>query len=427
MTSPTERPDMSDHEPTEPTVTPEPAATTDAGRTDEPADTADTSDGAAETEAAETVETETVETTEAVETTKSASTEPAERVWWEWFGRRRRALLVVAGVLVVGLVATFVVTSISAPGPEDVVEDYLNAIRAGDTDAALEIVGKPNPRNRLDFVTTDAMADGWTVDAAVVRNLRESDNADDEADVDVTISTKKDSMQGRFHVVQRDDEWKIDSPFVEVRMTLTGMDSVTLGRVTRKVPPPDPTRGSTSALLFPGVYRVESAEGRMSLSPNEFIAAPRPDDETLQDYVPTMELTDSGAEEAQRAVDAYVDACAKRTVAAPAGCPFSADDVVGGWTEVKTVAWRITAHPQAVLEPSDRYGFALITRKPGTVQLTGTGVEEEPPAKHFTATCEFALGDAAYANLSIDMSAKELTVITGRDMSIIADLGTRCH
>jgi hypothetical protein len=435
MTSPTEPPEMSDDEPTE---TDEPTASAESPEPAEPASTdeTDTTDEPTATEEPATSE----EPAEAAEVAESASTEPDDEtatrpatgrhdgldvpVWREWFGRHRRAVLIVAGVLVVGLVATFSGLAIASPGPKDVVEDYLDALRAGDTDAALDIVGKPNPGSRLDFVTTDAMADGWTVDAVVVRNERDSGNSA-EADVDVTISTKKktESTQGRFHVVERDGEWRIDSPFVVATLEVRGMDTITLGRVTRTVRV-EPT-GGVPVLLFPGAYRPELGN-RVSLSPNEFIAAPTPDEEFTQGFAPTMELTDEGVEQAQRAVDAHIDACVQRAEVEPTDCPFSADNLVGYWAEVKSVAWQVTAYPEGVFEPSDTGGFRMITRKPGTVRLTGTGFEEDPPAKRFAATCEFGVGDPDWGLLTVDVSGDEVT-INPDDSGSGADLATRCH
>jgi hypothetical protein len=436
---------MPDHEPTGPTPD-EPTPTTESAETAATAaTTVSESQTPTEPDPAEptSAEPEIIEIDATAEVATSASTAPAAEqagtspgvsraggggtrpVWWEWFGRHRLALLIGAGVLTVALVATFVGIAISAPGPEDVVEDYLDALQAGDTDAALEIVGKPKVGNRLDFVTTDAMADGWTVDSVVVHNLRDN-SREDEADVDVTISTKNETAQGRFHVVERDGEWRIDTPFVKLDMTVVGLDTITLGGVTRKVQHTDPA-GDVPLLLFPGAYRPDSTKSHVALSPGEFIATPQPSEEYPRSYTPTIELTDDGAQQAQRAIDAFIDDCAEKTDILPAGCPFSADDVVGSWTEVKTLAWRVTTHPEAVFEPNGAGGFALITRKPGIVELAGTGVEDEPPAKRFAATCEFSIGEQKYGYLGLDLSAPEVAVVPARDTSLVADLSTRCH
>ena len=124
-----------------------------------------------------------------------------------------------------------VVAVSSSSGPTAVVRDYLDAIRAGDTQAALEIAGEPKPEGRLEFLSADALADDWTVDAIVERH-----RTDDEVDVDVTISTEHDSEQGRFHLVDDDDGWTIEAPFVAVDLVAGDLDVVELGGVrTRAV------------------------------------------------------------------------------------------------------------------------------------------------------------------------------------------------
>jgi hypothetical protein len=68
----------------------------------------------------------------------------------------------------------------------------------------------------------------------------------------------------------------------------------------------------------------------------------------------------------------------------------------------------------------------MIARKPGILRVTGTGIEEDPPAKRFAATCEFGFADFSYGLLTIDVSGDEIAVNSG-DITSAADLATRCH
>jgi hypothetical protein len=313
--------------------------------------------------------------------------------WWTWVTEHRKPVMLVAGLVVAGLVATAVAVTVFASKPADVVRDYMDAIRAGDTQAALEIAGEPDAGDRLTFLSSDALADDWTVDAVVERHLR-----DDEADVDVTISAGDTAGQGRFHLTRGDDGWTIDAPFVQVDLAAGDLDVVELGGVRRKVTrPADPTSGGVRLLVFPGVYELyPSLADQITFAPATLIATPRKSkDETLR-FTTDYTLTKTGAGAARQAINARIDDCATKSDLSPVGCPFNAGlaRVTRGLTDLGDVDWTVVTHPEARIVADGTGGFRLIVRKPGTVRLTGSGAPEEPagaPRATFTATCEFGL------------------------------------
>lgn len=313
--------------------------------------------------------------------------------WWAWVAGHRKPVMLVAGLVVVALVATVVAVTVFAAKPVDVVGDYLDAIHAGDTRAALEIAGEPDAGDRLAFLSPDALADDWTIDAVVERHRR-----DDEADVDVTIRAGDTAEQGRFHLTYGDDGWTIDAPFVQVDLMAGDLDVVELGDLRRKVPrTADRTIDAVRLLVFPGVYELyPSLANQLTFAPATLIATPRKSKEETLRFTTDHTITKTGADAAQQAINAHIDDCATKSDLSPAGCPFNAglDRVTRGLTDIGDVAWTVVTHPEARIVASSTGGFNPVLRKPGTVRLTGTGAPEEPagaPRVTFATTCEFGL------------------------------------
>jgi hypothetical protein len=341
--------------------------------------------------------------------------------WWTWVGRHRKPVVLVALAVVVAVAGTLVVVStVGGQSPRDVVQSYLDAIRSGDTQAALEIAGEPDDDARLRFLSSDALADDWTVDAVVARHVR-----DDEADVDVTLRAGETTQQGRFHLVKDDDGWTIEAPFVKVDFAIGGLDVVELGDVRQPVER-DETTQAVPLLLFPGVYELyPSLEDRVAFDQPLLVATPSKTDDTTVRFTAAYTLTDAGAEAAQKAVNADVDRCAEQPVVSPPGCPFDVSDnpTVWGLREVTDVAWTVQAHPVAhFAQERNGSGIVLVVRKPGTVRVTGSGVPEDGGARApFALTCEFGLDNLT---LGLTTDGVEIGNVTGDEYA--AALATEC-
>lgn len=339
---------------------------------------------------------------------------------WSWVARHRKPVLVIAGLLVVALTGTLVAVSVFTPGPKDVVQDYLDAIRAGDTEAALAIAGEPDDDTRLAFLSADALADDWSVDAIAERHRRE-----DEADVDVTINAGNTSRQGRFHLVNGDDGWTMEAPFVKVDLDAGALDVVELGKARQQAERND--SGTVQLLLFPGVYELYPGfANRVTFEPSVLIATPRESEDSTLRLTTRRTLTDAGADAAQKAVDARIDDCAKQTVIEPPGCPFSGEEasVVRQQSDVADIAWTVVAHPEAHVVTGRTGDLELVVRKPGTVRLTGSGVPDEPagaPRTAFTLTCEFGLD-----NLTVAVTPDGIVAESFTSDQYAAALATEC-
>jgi hypothetical protein len=400
------------------------ADATDAGNDGADEAQADRGNASEDADKAGTTKTFTIDTdTPVIDTAenRAGGTTPS---WWEWVRRHRRPVMVVAGLVVVALVATLVLVVFLTPGPKDVVQDYLDAIRAGDTEAALAIAGEPADDERLEFLSAEALADDWTVDAVVERH-----RSDDETDIDVTISAGGISQQGRFSMVHGDDGWTMESPFVRVDLAAGNLTTVELGSEQRikENAAAQPT-GIVQLLVFPGVYKLyPSLAKQLTFEPSVLIAAPQENEEATVRVTAGYTLTGAGADAAQQALNAHIDGCAKKTDIEPAGCPFNAEnsDAVQGLDHFDDIVWTIVTHPEAHFAMGNGGGLTAVVRKPGTVRVTGSAVPEEPedsPRTTFTLTCEFGL-----TGMTIDMDMEGFTA--GGDVQLshaTAALATVC-
>lgn len=320
-----------------------------------------------------------------------------------WVSAHRKQVMVVAGLLVVALVAALVLVQVLKPGPKDIVEDYLNAIHDGDIHTAMAIAGQQEAAGQPAFLSSAALADDWTVDSVVERR-----RANTSAYIDFTLSAGNTSRQGRFTVVRDNSTsaWRIEEPFVQVEFHTAGLDFVELGGIRRSA-----ADGSVLLVLFPGVYEVyPGLTDKQVIRDQEKLVA-LPTGSTLS-HTANLTLTEAGAREGQRAINAYIDTCARKTEEAPEGCPFNAGEVYGVLGDPTDIIWKVVSYPEARFI-TDSNGFRAIVRKPGTITVSATATPYEPegsPRTTITGTCEFGFED-----MNIELDETGITVGGGDD------------
>ncbi len=337
-------------------------------------------------------------------------------VWWEWVGRHRKQVGIVAALVVLAVVATVVTVSVVTPGPKDVVQSYMDALQEGDTQAALDIVGKPKDDFRLRFLSADALADDWTVTSVVELHRR-----DDEADVDVTIASGDISEQGRFHVVKGEDGWRIEAPFVWVDLVVRGIDTIELGRAREAVPGDTREGRPVSLLLFPGAYDLyPSLADHVTFDPGVLIAAPQPSVDQPTRLTVGYTVTEKGTAAANEVLADRVEECAATPDRASLGCPFDKwkDRVLLGYSDAVDVTWAVTSPPKARFVPTSGGGQEIVVHTPGRATVTGKGIPYEPEGaapEPFTVTCEFGVGGMAVA---VDVDAETVFSVVDRPYAV---------
>lgn len=324
-----------------------------------------------------------------------------DRTWRDRMSAHRTKFVVTAGLLAVAVVGALILVPFLGPDPKDVVEDYLDAIRGGDTEAALAIAGGVPTGADSTFLSPAALADDWTVDSVVER-----DRFDDTAYVDVTISAGELSEPGRFRVVrEQGEDWRIEHPFVEVNLDEGSLDLVELGSVRRDA-------DSGPLLLFPGVYELyPSVAKQLTFTPARLIAAPRPEG-GVATVTRRPTLTDATVRAGQRAINTYVDDCAKKSVVSPAGCPINTIEAFDGFDDPTDITWQVVGYPEArFVVGAD--GLTAVVRKRGTMTVTATATPFEPagsPPTTVTGTCEFGLD-----NMGFELTMKGIVVSAAPD------------
>ncbi|MFI7673381.1 hypothetical protein [Actinophytocola sp. NPDC049390] len=317
--------------------------------------------------------------------------------------RRRVPVRAIVLGLVVAVVAVWITAAVATDrDPEETVEAYLDAVAEKDVEGALALVsrygyGVPYG-DRATFLTADAIRDDWWV-VSVTEIDREYRT---EARVEAVIAGPGGTSKGEFTVQEIDDEWLLDDPFLEVRFPASPLSYI---HVNDKIAPRSAEDGIQRYALFPGTYRFYgSVPDVVDTARTDVVAVfPRAEDSSddWAEIVPAN-LT-AGADvvaKAQDAIKRLVDDCATFTTTSPANCPFATDgqiDTPAGArvTRLHGLTWKVKSYPTITLA-DDRadelsQGFALHTEKPGTVTLSGSGVDTDDKRTSFTVTCDIDL------------------------------------
>lgn len=303
-------------------------------------------------------------------------------------GRRRSRWLVahlVAVVVLAGSVAYFV--EVVTGDPEDVVGDYLAAVKAGDPDTALAIAGaEPGHDAPRDvFLTAKALRSDWNVDEVTTRR-----RSDTSAIVDTVVTGPDGRREGVFRLERRGSAgWRIDNPFVPLYLSRPPVwtdgdvdrNRLTVNGKTATVPEIEDglaDDGGIQLRLFPGTYSFFDT-GETLVEPVERARTwlPPGDSSALVPYTPRLRLTDEGAELAQTAIEDMLAACARSTRAQPEGCPFGTDTVfTDDGTEYRiaadSISWKFEHLPELYFADTGEGRFTPVGHLPDSVQLHHT-------------------------------------------------------
>lgn len=307
---------------------------------------------------------------------------------------------VVAG-LVVALIAVWITVAVATDrDPEETVEAYLDALQDKDVEGALALVtrlgyGVPYGDDAA-FLTADAIRDDWWV-----VSVREIDREySSTARVEAVIAGPDGTATGEFVVQEDDDEWLLEDPFLQVQFPSSPLSYI---RVNNQIVPRTAySSENTAYALFPGTYRFYEAVPDVvkTKGTDEVVVFPPPDDARYREtaVVPAnLTVEDKVVKRVQDAVKEKVDACAEFATAAPDDCPFATDgeiDTPAGVrvNDLHSLEWTVKTQPVVELtdDRSDQYaqGFALRATEPGTVTLTGKGIDTADKPTTFTVTCD---------------------------------------
>jgi hypothetical protein len=353
----------------------------------------------------------------------------------EWPRERRAPVGIIAFATIVAVIIAWVAIDTSANrSPVEAVEDYLTAIAEKDVDAALELAGEytsvPYGKDAA-FLTAAAIADGWWV--VSVEEAGEGEYST-ERRVKATIAGENGTASAEFDVSEIGEDWRIKDPFVQVTFPRSPLS---YAQANDQIVPleSDLAPGSTFQ-LFPGPYRFfQSVPGIVDTPKAELVAAyPDPDAGYDERNIVPGALTPSGdaVRNAQQMVNDRIDECATFATEVPYGdCPFATDgeiDTTNGKRVSKPwgLSWKVVSYPEITVtdDRSDEFapGFAVRMAKPGTVTLSGTGLDTEDKPTRFTVTCDIDL--SGYL-VTLDADGKaELARNARQQQSYVGDYNT---
>lgn len=310
------------------------------------------------------------------------------RRWW----RTRRGLvwLSAAAVLVAGTVVVTLVTR--GPGPDDVVREYLTAIRQGDVDKALKVAGTSRPAGeQARFLAADALSDDWRIVEVETTSDHVRENGTGWAQVDVTIAGPDgETIDGGINLSRENGRWRLDEPLITAHLAPMQLSYLDVnGLIT-------PATRSVRYLMLPGVYRVyRTASDLVAVKPMTAMLLQRWN--VAESYTPlrpaAVSLTRKGEDAARKAITTRIDECAKRTELSLGDCPFgSGSDRVSTpdgrrFEHVADVRWKVLRHPEVGFVDEGARIRTVLTA-PGAVELSGTGVPTSGGTRvAFTTTC----------------------------------------
>ncbi|PSL36763.1 hypothetical protein CLV49_0361 [Labedella gwakjiensis] len=292
-----------------------------------------------------------------------------------WIAAAVVVLLLVAGGIVGSVVGT------QANAPEREVEEYLNALIAGDAEDALAVSNAE--AGDADVLLTDDVY-GDTDDRISGYEVGEAEISGDTAEVPVEITQGDESYDATFTLEKAGkafvvfDTWSLQAP--------------ELGVVTYSVSGPEDTAVTVSGVDTTGVAAADGAVALPAL-PGTYTVALAGESEYLaaepltvtvlgfgadaatsvnaageESTALTVTLTDAAVTAGEEAVEAYIDTCAASTDFRPEGCPFTAQGETPGY-EYTNCVWTLDPRPTFTIGEYDDGEWPVSTDSSGSASL----------------------------------------------------------
>ncbi|THV27289.1 hypothetical protein [Glycomyces paridis] len=293
--------------------------------------------------------------------------------------RDRFAALVALAVLLPGSIAGYKWQSARAEAgePVAVVRDFLEASRSGAVEDALALADAV-PEGSTDFLTSEAIDGGWSVDSVKLRWIRPSSQT---ASIRATVTGPEGAQAAwDFDLTEGDDGWKLDDPFSRVWVGTTPFSFVNLNghRVDLGREPYAEERAEL--ILLPGLYEFhpESADVFESTSGTRLVigeqVAPVGDAPAGDWQAGPFAVAEGADAVVQSALEAYLDECvAEEEGIWRYGCPFAPN-----WSEsqelerdgVEERVWEIVRYPEITVTIDEWNEPAILAHDAGLARLS---------------------------------------------------------
>lgn len=293
-------------------------------------------------------------------------------------------LSIVAAVAVVAVVVAgiFVVNTVNKNqhGPAAAVQEYADAINAGDMETANDLAPVRVPQgantdlldpkyvesspDKIESATVgDTQIDGDR--ALVTVNYKISGQ-----DYNMQIFAQKDGKDGLFF-----DKWKLQGPQVQPVTLETPNKSLTVNGVDFTTKTAD-----TVYAVFPGTYEFATPDSKYITGAKESASFGFVTDDKQEPPKVSLpaSVKDNFAKDVKNLVDKKIDECIKSGKFEPAGCPFKVDTsqeadgvTVKDDVEDGDVHWKLEKAPEISASYSPTLGYgSYFTTKEGEVSFT---------------------------------------------------------
>lgn len=297
------------------------------------------------------------------------------------------------------------------PAAEEAVRSFLEAVRAGDVDAALAWAGETSGSEQ--FLVPEALDGRWDiVEVAQVaydeepREAISGDEPDATAEVYAEIEAYDGTRLGyRYEVSLGEGGPVIADALGHASYDVSGFRELELNGYTADL------GYETHVLLFPGLYELDESQPvtlDLGLYPvlalgDQFIAL---GGDYASHWLPAAwpQVSATGQEVLDAAVREHLDRCASS--AHVEGCPFAPPPGDDRIAIPDDASWEITAYPKVNARYTYTTGdversFALFTLQPGSVEVEAVVTEADGDERRTTLSCGIWM-DGAYADFDAD-------------------------
>lgn len=250
----------------------------------------------------------------------------------------------VGAVLVLGIIGAVAVSFVNSTRTADAVAlTYLGHIEDGNASAANALVD-PDVPNAARTHLTDEVLKSATERISDV-SVRSNTSGGDETYLEVSFKLDGVTQHGSLTARKGEpewlllDTWEIVTPLVQsVSVDVDGHGSLAIGGVPLPLDGDDSSYQSAEAVLYPGVYEVETdGSALFELDATQLLVGAEQAQSVYLQFAPTDQLVS----EVQEQVRTLLDTCAESTAARPDGCPLR----TYVYPSDTAVSWSIVAYP----------------------------------------------------------------------------------
>ena len=282
------------------------------------------------------------------------------------------------------------------PTPADTVRRYLEALAAGNAEAArAEAASQPADVSMLtDDVIAAALAE-TPITEINVPPVTDVEPDDETARVPASYLIGEERVNESVDVIRSDGSWKVAETAVGVDLSSVRSENVPL--VVNGA-----TINADSITVFPGRYEITSDLDHIDYGEDNVIfIASASDSVSTGGIEPT--LSSAGAKAFTDAIDAELDACVAKKELVPKGCPFGYKLGYQEKITKKSIKWSLASEPEhdPYLDSNDQsMGKATFDLK---LELTATGTKNGE--KH-----TFDESVSVFATVMADMTTSTVTL-----------------